>query len=277
MKLWHVLIVVSGVLLLWTGIGLLLPGTLNGSNEAGVFGDQFGAVNALFSGLAFAGVIYAVILQSKELKLQREELEQTREVLKDQKRQLEEQNKTMQHQRFENTFFQLLSLHHEIVNGLEFSYSNKMVVDTGNSTMVVVKGRQCFPHFIESFQYHIQDEIVFPEGATVKDIRNAYTKFYMEEQQFVGHYFRNLYTIIKTVDQSVIQNKYAYTNVVRAQLSSGELQLLFYNCLSDWGSKFKPLVEKYSLLKNLPGSLMPGEKTKSLYASSAFKRPSTEG
>jgi hypothetical protein len=47
-------------------------------NEAGVFGDQFGAVNALFSGLAFAGVIYAVILQSKELELQREELVLTR-------------------------------------------------------------------------------------------------------------------------------------------------------------------------------------------------------
>lgn len=47
-------------------------------NARGTFGDMFGAVNALFSGLAFAGIIYAIYLQTKELKLQRKELEQTR-------------------------------------------------------------------------------------------------------------------------------------------------------------------------------------------------------
>lgn len=40
----------------------------------GQFGDMFGAVNALFSGFAFAGVIIAVILQRNELALQRREL-----------------------------------------------------------------------------------------------------------------------------------------------------------------------------------------------------------
>ncbi len=47
-------------------------------SDRGTFGDMFGAVNTLFSGLAFAGVIYAVFLQSKELTLQREELTLTR-------------------------------------------------------------------------------------------------------------------------------------------------------------------------------------------------------
>ena len=44
----------------------------------GQFGDSFGATNALFSGLAFAGLIYTVLLQRNELKLQREELALTR-------------------------------------------------------------------------------------------------------------------------------------------------------------------------------------------------------
>jgi len=39
------------------------------------FGDMFGAVNTLFSGLAFAGLIYAILLQRSELELQRKELE----------------------------------------------------------------------------------------------------------------------------------------------------------------------------------------------------------
>lgn len=40
----------------------------------GQFGDIFGGVNALFTGLAFAGVIYTILLQRRELELQREEL-----------------------------------------------------------------------------------------------------------------------------------------------------------------------------------------------------------
>ena len=46
--------------------------------ERGQFGDMFGAVNTLFSGMAFAGVIYTIYLQRHELELQRYELKLTR-------------------------------------------------------------------------------------------------------------------------------------------------------------------------------------------------------
>lgn len=49
--------------------------------KSGSFGDTFGAVNSLFSSLAFGALIYTIILQSKELKIQREELILTREQL----------------------------------------------------------------------------------------------------------------------------------------------------------------------------------------------------
>ena len=52
-----------------------------GLETAGQFGDTFGAVNALFSGLAFAGLIYTALLQRLELGLQRQELELTRKEL----------------------------------------------------------------------------------------------------------------------------------------------------------------------------------------------------
>lgn len=39
---------------------------------------MFGAINALFSGLALAGVVVAILLQRTELQLQREELKMTR-------------------------------------------------------------------------------------------------------------------------------------------------------------------------------------------------------
>ena len=46
--------------------------------EAGVFGDWFGALNALFSGLALAGVVVTLVMQSVELELQRDEIHLTR-------------------------------------------------------------------------------------------------------------------------------------------------------------------------------------------------------
>lgn len=36
----------------------------------GVIGDSFGAINALFSGLAFAGVIFTILLQRADIKRQ---------------------------------------------------------------------------------------------------------------------------------------------------------------------------------------------------------------
>ncbi|WP_050937395.1 hypothetical protein [Vibrio harveyi] len=63
-----------GVTWLWLG---------SKPNEVrGTFGDMFGAANALFSGFAFIGVIYAILMQRTELSLQREELSLTREELK---------------------------------------------------------------------------------------------------------------------------------------------------------------------------------------------------
>lgn len=50
--------------------------------NAAELGDAFGGLNTLFSGLAFIGVIYAILLQQEELGLQRQELEETRKELK---------------------------------------------------------------------------------------------------------------------------------------------------------------------------------------------------
>ncbi len=46
---------------------------------AGQFGDTFGAFNGLFTGLALAGIIVAILMQREELKLQREELARSSE------------------------------------------------------------------------------------------------------------------------------------------------------------------------------------------------------
>ncbi len=235
--------------------------------DRGTFGDMFGAINALFSGLAFAGVIFAILLQRKELSLQRKELELTRNELAGQKNEMELQNKTLLKQRFENTFFQLLSLQQEIINSID-------LVDT-NKQNLVTSGRDCIKIFYEQYRRswdkrHDQ----FKDDTEREKINNIYLAFYNANQAEIGHYFRSLYHIIKLIDRSEIENKRVYTNLVRAQLSSHELTLLFYNCLSDLGvEKFKPLAEKYALFKNIPRSLLINpEEHEPLYKASAYRQ-----
>ena len=67
------------IITLWGSSWLLL---YLSTDVRGTLGDMFGAVNALFSGFAFLGVIYAILLQKTELRLQREELAMTRAELK---------------------------------------------------------------------------------------------------------------------------------------------------------------------------------------------------
>lgn len=80
-----------------------------------------------------------------------------------------------------------------------------------------------------------------------------------------------LYNIVKLVHRTDGIDKRFYANIVRAQLSSAELMLLFYNCLSNWGSeKFKPFVEEFALLKTLPNDVLPADALLHAYDPSAF-------
>lgn len=68
------------VFIIWTTSYILIFLFIE-KDRHGTFGDTFGAINSLFSGLAFAGIIYTILLQRKELELQRQELRETRKEL----------------------------------------------------------------------------------------------------------------------------------------------------------------------------------------------------
>lgn len=76
--------IAAAVMLVWGGyaywVSFIFPS--NDWAVRGQFGDSFGALNTFFSGLAFAALVVAVILQTKELALQRQELQETREELR---------------------------------------------------------------------------------------------------------------------------------------------------------------------------------------------------
>lgn len=235
------------------------------NNAAGLFGDSFGAVNALISALAFAGVIVTFRLQRKELDLQRKELEA-------QRAEFAQQNKTLKLQRFENTFFHMMELQQQIVNDLYIKLSDReklnVQTDTGFSTEEAivdnsVRGRQAIRYIYRhdvSMYYHEGIFDVIWESGLDGYINAPY-------RVLLDHYFRHLYTILRYVDETDAfalndegkvdaenewKQKYHYTTIVRATLSRYELLMLYYNGLSIFGrEKLKPLIEKYSLFNNL--------------------------
>lgn len=77
-KLWPLIILFILISVTWAVSFLFVYNNISSWTNRGTFGDSFGAVNALFSGLAFGGIIYTILLQRKELTLQRQELAETR-------------------------------------------------------------------------------------------------------------------------------------------------------------------------------------------------------
>lgn len=80
----------------------------------------------------------------------------------------------------------------------------------------------------------------------------AYERLYKEHENIIGHYYRNLYRIVKLIQNTTFdsesqerdnEEKRQYRGILRAQLSSFELLMLFYNIsYSEKGKKFKELV-----------------------------------
>lgn len=194
----------------------------------GIFGDSFNVLTSLFTGLAFAGVIISVILQTQELK-------EARNVFAGQKKALEEQQEEMVNQSFDNKFFQMLNL----LNSIKYSFATK-----GEHGHKILKRLRVIL-------------ISESESATTLDsFQESFIRFNNIHDITFKYFFINLYQVLKYIDKEIEDIEVAkdYTNIVRAQLSKDELVLLFFNayCIIDIsGNKYKKLVEKYSFFEHL--------------------------
>ena len=242
-------------ILIWLCLPAILTGSYDTISEKGAYGDTYGTINALFTALAFVGVITTILLQKKELTLQRQELKLTREELAGQKKQLQIQSDTFKQQRFENTFFELLRVHIDIVSALSMPGSDPR----GNQ----IRGRVCLGYQMEILREFSKKNVNNP-------IDKAFEKLYRNSPPHLGHYFRQLYHIVNFVDKSEIEEKQRYADFVQAQLNNNELILLAYNGLSKHGENFKPLIEEYGLLENLTWGTLFAEDHASMYCAKAF-------
>lgn len=85
---------------------------------SGTFGDSFGLITCIFSGLSSVGMIVAVLMQREELELQRNELRDNGIILKQQQLELE---KSADAQKIDATLSALSILHQEYKRRIELN------------------------------------------------------------------------------------------------------------------------------------------------------------
>ena len=239
--------------------------------QRGAYGDTYGPVNALFTGLAFVVLIGTIVAQMIELGLQRRELRDTRKELRGQREQLEAQSETLQLQRFESTFFELHRVHGDIQQKIKFpDYLSQFYHPSLARVLQEVTG--------ESVNYR-HDRVTLLLERALKESgasKGVFTGHLLDRalsgrHDAVRQCLTQLFHVLQYVDDADIKNKRLYIDSIEAQLVPQSLVLILYTGLTTHGASYKPLIEKYGLLRNLPRPSAFDEWCKSLYAPSAFE------
>ncbi|CAK1803463.1 Phage abortive infection protein [Vibrio crassostreae] len=232
-------------------------------------GDFFGGIlNPIFAFLSLILIAYTLMQNKKALEQSKVALEQSKDALKQNESALEVGNEELKlsriefsksvealesqvdqfnFQRFENTFFNMLTLQNEILNTVVFNSTS--ISPLKNPKNESSTSRAAFSSILRWIDG--EDENEDEQFATLSN----YDLFQVQANQVVGHYYRNLYQIIKFIDDSGLcdDDKEKYARILRAQLSSDEIAVLFFNCLSpkvDSG-QFKSFVITYKMLEHL--------------------------
>ncbi|BBR10115.1 putative phage abortive infection protein [Aeromonas caviae] len=208
------------------------------------FGDMYGALNTLFSGLAFAGVIISIRLQSQELTATRKEMEGQGE-------QFKQQTSALKKQVFDAAFFRLQSFNIDMLQSLTFKIAQNWAAGVKEETVI---GQQVISHFSDELESALRTSIMI--GTDSSNISYSTSETYKQLHSdcifVLDHYFRNVYQVLKLVDDSNLDGieKKNYSDLLRSQMTSEEIWILFYDCLSERKhNSFKILLEKYEFFE----------------------------
>ncbi len=244
------------------------------------FKNEFEGISEYVGGLV--GSLWSlagVLLFYASLSSQKEDLERQRELLV---RQIDEvvaqtkesriQNEMFKEQKNEETFFQLLRFHSEIISTITIEQQEVDFV-SGENINKTIQGRKTFVEYYDIYKRFFQEASELTssqdEDSLSKIFDKAYNSFYLEYQADLGHYFRNLFNIIFFIESLKKSQQAFYLGLLMAQLSNYELTLLFFHCLRSTNKDFKILVEKYAILDQVPKDEVTSMAYK-LYDSNAF-------
>lgn len=253
--------IVFGAIYFHFFLGVDIPKiSISNQNTAGYWGQlgdfAGGFLNPLLSFLALMAVLKTMALQRAEMQAAQQE---AKIATQEQKQQTAVYSKQM----FESTLFGMLEVHAKILNDINYVGPLSGVCVGRRATELIVKEFKSTDSYTGS--------VLFPDYISEETIQNQIDQFCVRWKGALGHYFRNLYWIMKMIDSSeemIVEGKYYrasrarkiytdyvrkrnYTNIVRAQISDSEMALLQINCIGPFGADLKYFVEKYSLIKPL--------------------------
>lgn len=231
-----------------------------------------GAVGSLW---ALAGLLFIYVTflaQKRQLQQQTDELEEQQEQFDIQRQESQRQYESIERQNFETAFFHLLNFHNQVTENLRHV---RIIAHPSQGLTQTVEGRECFEYWYNGVRATLEQIAgsSLPAKQDPQIVSQAYCDYYESlSQQNLGHYFRTLYHVFKFVKAtdmpSDVQRRYA--SIARAQLSSLELSLLFYNCLTPYGTKFKPLIEEFGLLEHLDKKTLFDASHEKFFAKTAY-------
>ncbi|PDZ55111.1 hypothetical protein CON15_23120 [Bacillus cereus] len=213
--------------------------------DLGAVGDFIGGTTVAF--LTAASTIFllaTIIMQRKEIKISQRNIKElviqtqaTVQQAKEARKETQVTNETMKKQQFETTFFNMLSLHHQIVSDTqinmydEWGEENKEV-----SQAKLFKGRAAFEKLKEvleerlaqeQYLYHIniqathswEKELYIPSEEWKEEFLDTpnkisqdlldivYKDFHDEYGNAIGHYMRNNYRIVKFIVENLVKDE----------------------------------------------------------------------
>jgi len=182
------------------------------------------------------------------------------------------QNLSGKVQQFESTFFKLIDLHNNIISYLNYRSIKHNPITEEIDSDITYKGKQVFHSARleltralnkEEIRSYITKETFTNSYEKIENIEQAkrvfknqyYSKYYSHFETELNHYFRNLFHIIKYLDQSSLINttqKKFYASIIRAQLSQDELYVWMFNSMQiNYGyPKVLYLITKYDMMQN---------------------------
>ena len=201
----------------------------NNLKKSALLGDSFGVFSALMAAFAAVGAILA----------------------------LTEQRNAVKRQMFVTTLVAMLERLQQTIEDTDFfviEATQKADGTVDERTVEAQTGQSAFYEIAQELRLYITENFLpkMPSEARKGLMVLLYRGFYEDYKDDLGHFFRQLYHIIRYIDESDDEEKYRFIKVVRASLSNAQLLLLAYNVISGEGRiKFANYISKYSLLHNL--------------------------
>lgn len=230
-------------------------------NHYGTYGDSYGSLNTLFSGLAFSMLIISVFMQRKELQAQREELEAQRNEIKEsndiarQQREITKQQADLNAQQIHDAkvqnFFTLL-----------FKFldeKRRKVDDLGWPHLTPDKASTIFDVFIDNSIHHFKS--CYLDLNSIKNDHYDEIELIFEDLIMAGHnstfncflknsYFEHTCFILRFIEEN--ENLGIRDNAIKifsSYQSVNEMATMFIISLDN--NELKDFILKYALLRKL--------------------------